>query len=668
MLGKEDKRVKISCIKVPSKGGKNNFYVSNQEPLAASTLIKLPIGTIKPGGWLLTWLQLERDGMIGHLDEISPWLAIQDNAWCNPNGKGKSNWEELPYWLKGYGDLGYVLNDKEIIKRTKFWLEVVLKYQQSDGYFGPAERKKINDYWSHMLMLNCLQSYYEFSEDKRVIPFILKFFRYLDSLPEDKLLPKKLYWPYIRGGDLFQSIIWTYNRTGKKWLLAFAQKTHQQTTNWSGGLQNWHVVNLAQGFREPAQYYQLAKDDRYLEATESNWNRLRWLYGQFPGGMYAADENARPGYTDPRQAAETCAMVEFMLSAEFLIAIDGRVTWADRAEDVYFNTLPAAITPDFKGLHYLTAPNMVQLDHKNKSPGIQNSGCMLAYSPHRYRCCQHNVSHGWPYLSEHLWYATPDNGLACVFYCASQVKAKVGNGVEIIIEEKTDYPFDEKVNFVLSIPKEIAFPLMLRIPGWCENASLTINNKEIKNKLESGSFAIIEKKWQNGDQIELTLPMELKLVTWKEKKNSVSINRGPLTYSLKIKESWKKYTKEKAAEKWPEWDVYPKSPWNYALEINSKNPLAGFEIKKKHLPKKEQIFTQRNCPIEIKTKGRKIPEWKMALGLVGVLQSSPVKTKQPLENITLIPMGCARLRISSFPVVGHGKNSHQWTESNSKQR
>jgi hypothetical protein len=72
-------------------------------------------------------------------------------------------------------------------------------------------------------------------------------------------------------------------------------------------------------------------------------------------------------------------------------------------------------------------------------------------------------------------------------------------------------------------------------------------------------------------------------------------------------------------------------------------------------------FTQNETPIELRTKGKRIPEWKLDyLGLVGLLQDSPAKSKEPTEDITLIPMGAARLRIASFPVIGDGPDAHQW--------
>jgi hypothetical protein len=72
-------------------------------------------------------------------------------------------------------------------------------------------------------------------------------------------------------------------------------------------------------------------------------------------------------------------------------------------------------------------------------------------------------------------------------------------------------------------------------------------------------------------------------------------------------------------------------------------------------------FTLDGVPIELTAHGKRIPEWQLDdLGLVGSLQASPVKSDEPKEEITLVPMGAARLRISSFPVIGEGDDAHRW--------
>ncbi len=156
------------------------------------------------------------------------------------------------------------------------------------------------------------------------------------------------------------------------------------------------------------------------------------LYGQFPGGGFVGDENCRPGYIDPRGGIETCGIVEFMHSFEMLTKITGNPVWADRCEEIAFNTFPAALTPDQKGLHYITCANQVQLDRDNKSPGIQNGGTMFAYSPfERYRCCQHNVSHGWPYYAEELWLATPTTACALRFTLPAKSAPRSASGTTV---------------------------------------------------------------------------------------------------------------------------------------------------------------------------------------------------------------------------------------------
>src|SRR5579871_1358106 len=471
----------VTIVKFPATSATNHFYKGNKAPLLPVRFIKLPIGSIKPEGWILKYLQLQRDGLTGHIGEISAWLDKKNNAWFSSDGKGDHGWEEVPYWLKGYGDLGYILKDEKMIAETKLWIEKVLQSQRPDGYFGPAvydndkhDANAVPDLWPNMIMLWCLQSYFDYTNDARVLSFITKYFKWQSTVPDNKLL--KQYWENSRGGDNLYSIYWLYNHTGEKWLLDLAEKIHRNTANWSqqNDLPNWHNVNVAQCFREPATYYMQSKDSSYLHATYNDFYLIRNLYGQIPGGMFGADENARKGYDDPRQAVETCGMVEQMSSDEILTAITGDVMWADNCEDVAFNTYPAAVMPDFKGLRYLTAPNMVMSDSRNHSPGLQNEGPYLMMNPFSSRCCQHNHAQGWPYYAEHLWMATPDNGIAAILYNSSTVTVKIGNkrNNEVVLKQTTHYPFDEHIKIEVSAAKPTEFPLYLRVPNWCTNASV----------------------------------------------------------------------------------------------------------------------------------------------------------------------------------------------------
>ncbi|MDE3184345.1 MAG: glycoside hydrolase family 127 protein [Bacteroidota bacterium] len=671
---KAQQNLKATIVERPPTNDINSFYVSNKKPLEPLVFIKLPVGNIKPEGWILKYLELQRDGLTGNLGEISAWLEKKNNAWFSGTGKGGHGWEEVPYWLKGYGDLGYILNDKSIIDETKLWLEKVFESQRPDGFFGPGEVVrneknqivKIPDLWPNMIMLWCLQSYYEYSNDKRVIPFITKYFHWQSMVPDSILL--KTYWENSRGGDNLYSIYWLYDHTGEKSLLDLGTKIFRNTANWDqkNNLPNWHNVNIAQCFREPATYYMQAKDSSLLKATYNDFHLVRNIYGQMPGGMFGADENARKGYTDPRQAVETCGMVEQMASDEILSGITGDPMWADNCEDVAFNTYPAAVMPDFRGLRYLTAPNMVISDDKNHSPGIQNAGPFLTMNPFSSRCCQHNHSQGWPYYEEHLWMATPDNGIAAMMYNSSDVSVKIGDkkGQTVILKQRTNYPFDEKVTIQVNTSSPVNFPLYLRIPRWCNNATVSVNGKPLTLEAKPSSYIRLKNKWKQGDVIQLSLPMHLYLQLWTENKNSVSVNYGPLTFSLKIKEYYQQVSSKASAigdskwqpeadqSKWPAYNIYPASMWNYGLELNSSPLSEQFEIIKKPWPESNFPFTQNDVPIMIKAKGKLIPEWTLdKYGLCGVLPQSPVGVHTQEQNIELIPMGAARLRISAFPVV-----------------
>jgi hypothetical protein len=661
VLGCAGNSVKVKTVQSPPTDSRRALYVSNREPLLPSALVKLPIGSITPKGWLRNQLELEAKGMSGRLPDVSEWVKYDGNAWVNPEGKGHSGWEEMPYWLKGYGDLGYVLKDERIRKETQTWMEAILKSQREDGWFGP--RSSLTsldgkpDLWPNMLVLNILQSYYEVSGDERVMPFMTKYYRWQLNCPDEIFMAG--YWPKMRAGDNIESIYWLYNRTGEKWLLDVAAKCHKHMARWDTDVINWHGVNFTQGFREPAVYYMQTKDAKHLAAMERNYAKALGMYGQMPGGMFVADENARPGYDDPRGGAETCSMVEFMHSFEMLTKITADPKWADRCEEVAFNSFPAALTADWKGLHYLTGANQIQLDRGNKAPGVQNGGTMFSYSPHgRYRCCQHNVAHGWPYYAQELWLATADRGLCASLYAASEVTAKVGDGSSVRIVEETDYPFSDQIKLTIAdLKRPVRFPLYLRVPKWCEGSEVTINNSQPATLGRLG-YVVVEREWRSGDVVQLRLPMKLSVRKWVKNHNAVSVDYGPLTFSLRIGERWVAYD---GTEKWPEFEVFPMTAWNYGLVIDEKNPAASFQVQRKPGPVAKQPFTLDGAPIQIMAKARKIPQWQQdSLGLVGLLQDSPAKTSEPVETVTLIPMGGARLRIAAFPTVSDGPEAREW--------
>src|SRR5665213_2294010 len=266
----------VTLVDRPSSDTTNSFYIGNRAPLAPSPFYKLPIGSITPGGWLRHQLEMERDGMTGHLEQISPWLDFAKSSWTDPQGRGKYGWEEMPYWLKGYGDLGYVLKDNTIIAEAKKWIEAVQASQREDGWFGPRELLHSldgkPDLWPHTIMLNILQSYYEASGDPRIVEVMTGYFKWENTLSSSAF--GEGYWPKLRFGDNLESIFWLYNRTGHGWLLDLARKINAGMARWDEDVVNWHNVNIAQGFRAGTVFWMLSHDSRQLASAERNYDKV----------------------------------------------------------------------------------------------------------------------------------------------------------------------------------------------------------------------------------------------------------------------------------------------------------------------------------------------------------------------------------------------------------
>lgn len=642
---------------IPAKSTNTNYY-SNAAPLVPQTLIKLPAGSIKPRGWLLKQLELQRDGLNGHLSEVCRWLQKEENAWLMRGDK--NGWEEVPYWLKGYTALAAALDDSTLLAEAKIWIDAIIASQKDDGNFGPDARvvakPDYRDLWPEMAAMWAVQTYAEYTGDERVIPFMTKFYEYQSSLPDDNFLEDV--WESCRAGDNIWSIIWLYNRTRDERLLSLIEKTHANAADWEmeSGLPSRHNVNIAQGFREPAEYYLKTGDRKDLLAAYKNHDYIRGIFGQVPGGMFGGDEKTRDGYIDPRQGTELCGFVEQMASDEIMLLITGDQKWAENLEDVAFNSFVASMLPNMRAHRYITCPNMPISDSKDHQGAIWNRHPMFNMNPFSSRCCQHNHGMGWPYLNEHLVLATPDNGAALVLYSSCEAGIKVAEGVEVKISEDTHYPFDGKISITISTDNDVEFPLYLRIPSWTIDSKARINGKSA-GKLTSGSYLKIVKIWKDGDKVELDFPMEVSMRTWAVNQNSISVDYGPLTMSLKIGEEYREidakttcvhdsyWYPSKNPEDWPAYDIYPTTAWNYSLD-----PSKKVTVIHRPWPEDDIPFTHEGTPLEFKAKGRLIPEWGYEeTGFVQVLPDEHAHRSNTLDTITLIPMGAARLRISAFP-------------------
>lgn len=609
--------------------------------LTRTPLLKLPSGSVRASGWLAQQLALETTGIAGSYDQASHFLDTATTGWLHP---AQTGWEEVPYWLRGLTALAGVTGDSGLRAKAASWVDGILATGQSDGFFGPAAlRTSLGggpDFWPYMPLLQALCSYQEWSRDSRIVPFLTRFLGYQNTFGAPAFDQS---WGATRWATDLASVHWLFARTGDGMLLSLADRIHAYSANYVDNLPVLHNVSLAQGFTEPA-YAARRGDSSLTQAAYRNYAAIQGTYGQFPGGGFAGDENARPGYGDPRQGFETCGIVEYMQSIEAMARMTGDATWADGAETLAFNSLPAAMEPNHTALHYATSANQVQLDRYDKTLGqFDNTFSMQAYllGVDAYRCCPHNYGQGWAYFTENAWLATADNGLAALLYAPTAVTARVGSGTAVTITETTGYPFDDTVTLRMSLPADTAFPLYLRVPSWCRAPSVTVNGSAVAASGGPG-FTAVSRTWADGDTVTAVFPMEVTTTTWAANHDALSVSRGPLTYALRIGQNFLRIGDP--SSHWAEYQVFPTSAWNYGLVPGSFSAVTTGAS--------GNPFTQDGTPVALTAQARAIPNWLAdTQDVVTTLQPSPVASAQPVETVTLIPMGAAALRISSFPVV-----------------
>ena len=388
----------------------------------------------------------------------------------------------------------------------------------------------------------------------------------------------------------------------------------------------------------------ISKDDSDRRAVYQQLEQLDKFHGM-PNGMFSCDEHLAG--MDPSQGSELCAVVETQFSLEQLISILGDPALGDRLEKIAFNALPGTFSADMWAHQYDQQPNQVLCDVQPRAWSTDGPESNVFGLEPNFGCCTANMHQGWPKFAASLWMATADNGLAAVAYAPSEVTATVKNHVQVTILEETSYPFDEQIRLAVTPASPVRFPLQLRIPAWAERTNISVNGSTQKG-IRAGSFFTVERRWRAGDEVTIRFPMQVRVSPWLQ--NSVIVERGPLVFSLKLGEQWSKITKgmgKPAVAPAADWMVTPTTPWNYGLLLDQSAPAKSVAVIQKTIGRFP--FSPEGAPVELRVKGRRIPEWKLKDGSAGPLPPGPISSREKEESLTLIPYGSAKLRITVLP-------------------
>jgi len=614
----------------------------------------LPLGSIRPKGWLKSQLQIQADGLSGHLDETWPDVG-STSGWLG--GPGESG-ERGPYFLDGLIPLAYLLDDERLKAKAQRFIEWAITSQTKTGMFGPTSN---NDWWPRMVMLKALTQYQEATADPRVIPMMKRYFTYqLATLPTRQLTS----YGKFRWQDQVVTILWLYDRIADPKLLDLMNLLRAQGHDWVAQYERFqykermsatkiallsklpgqqdtkmaaHGVNNAEAVKTGAVWSRISGASSDRQAVRKMISELDRYHG-LPNGMFSCDEHLAG--RNPSQGSELCAIVEYMFSLEQSLAILGDAFLGDRLEKLAFNVLPGTMTDDMWAHQYDQQPNQVECS-LHKEPWTTNGpeSNLFGLEPN-FGCCTANFSQGWPKFAASLLMKSPEGGLVAAVYSPCEARISLQGTVVHIVEE-TEYPFRGTIKITVSPSRPLRFPFLLRVPSWAEDAEILVNGK-LESVHKAGAFARVEREWKQGDNMAITFPMQPRVVEGFNK--SVSIERGPLVFAYNITENWLKLRDQGMTA---DWQVYPSSRWNYALAVDPSAQSQEIAVSENALTDKP--FASEGTPTKLYVKAKLLPSWVATESTAGTLAESPVESSEHNETITLVPYAAAKLRITSFP-------------------
>jgi hypothetical protein len=612
---------------------------------------------IEPQGWLKTMMQRQHDGLTGHPEALS--YPYNTCLWAGEISRADEtygeNWwryEQTAYYTDGLLRLGYELGDDAMVAKAMEGIEYTLANPNEQGVLGNKTLKGIT--WPMSVFFRALQAKYEHDGDER-IPAALER-HYLNFTVND------LAGGIVGGRNIMsiEGILWTYGKTGNPDLLQLAEDAWavkgkfavDETAITSQEPFYMHGVTFCEMLKLPLLLYAYTGKERYRELAMTAIRKIE-RESMLPDGVPTSAEFLVGNDVDVSH--ETCDIVDFTWTLSHYLMVTGQAEWADKIEKAVYNAGLGAITKDFRALQYFSSINQFIATGTSNHNIYKHGSTWMAYRPtHETECCSGNVNRMLPNFMGGMWLTDGDGGAVAALYGPSRVTYQTDKG-NLTITCETNYPFDEKLMFTVSGAEGASIPLTLRIPTWCNDATLSINGVAVNLALKAGSFVRLSDSVKNGDVVTLNLPMTV------EQKNlegqGVYFQRGPLLFSYAIPQQVTEDTEEyeNMHGKKPDnpdfkcWNITPTGAFNYAYASDGK-PIEVFR------PAIEEIggtipFDLNYTNVKLRIPVKQI-EWNLeeerytpAMPEQGHLKLLSSET----QYIDLVPYGCTELRLTVFP-------------------
>ena len=628
-------------------------------------LEELSLSRLHIGGWMKRYLQLQKEGLTGHLEVAGyPFDRIGwDRFAVDTTDSGNPGWwayEQTAYWLDGKERVGQLLRDRKLRSDAEKSFTYTVTHRDPDGYLGPKQLKESDGWnrWPHVVFFRSLMARYQATGDRRIPEIITE--HYL-SCPQD--------YRYYRDVINVEIMLWAYLQNGNEKLLALAEKSYADYNEWctDDNCTRAHLSNK-KAYAHGVTYNEYAKlgailyictgKKEYLRPTLKAYKKID-RYQMLPDGLHCSNEFLLDN--DVMQTHETCDIADYTWALGYVLMATGKGEYADKIERCVLNAGIGSVTEDFKALQYFSCVNQLVMDkHSNHSDFFKGDRWM-SYRPNPgTECCAGNVNRFFPIYCGRM-YMKKGRSLSAVFYGESSVK--FGG---MTIEQHTDYPFEDTVRFVFRTDKARKLNFGLRIPAWCSAPEITVNGEKTDFTVKNG-FTAIDRIYKDGDTVELHLPSELRAVEYG--KNGVFVERGPLlfTYGMKGERQIDK-TDGKSTRAFPAYNIYPDKKWNYAL-------AEGEMILSRHAMS-DRPWSIESAPMTVTVKAKEVKNWTLlrqkTIRAVHNLYERPwnMETKKgdflftpPLptnefmrenglgeeETLTLVPYACAKVRLTVFP-------------------